>query len=686
MDPQPARGSHLAGGAFWIDGRPTFLYGGELHYFRLAPEVWAERIAQAKRLGLNAIASYIPWIWHEPSPGEFDFTGTSHPARDVARFMQLVADAGLYFVARIGPVSNAELVGEGVPPWVFALEPELQAQRDDGSAFVGVPSYRHPGFLARIATWYDALGPVLAPHLSSAGGNIVLVQLCNEIDMPTWLARQPDRQTHVDEAYSAHVGHAGIKQPDGVISSWPDAARLDWMGFYGNYFAKYVADLAERARIPDVPLMVNVAQWTDHHDRGRGINAPMTTMLFREMASQVPNLVVGGDYYPRRLDYENFHDIPIATEVVRLVSAPGHPVVCPELMAGSNEDRPRIYAADISLLLHTAAGYGLNGLNLYMLAGGENPPGIGLFGKEHDWQAPIAPDGSERPSCGAIKEFGAFLQAHPAFAASHRLIDTHIGFYAPYFQTEYLRGPAIEALERRREAIFQDGLLRTLALANVAFEFVDLERAPLPAGALWVFAEDWMDAKTQGRLASFVNEGGRLMLFPTVPTRDLDGQPCTTLADALALAPMAARTGEVHLQGTTLPVLGAVQTYAFTPRDTVLATTDTGLACAVMRQVGQGTVLAAGFGMRHRFDRQVAITRQWANLLGVTPALQLATPDAIGAVRVGEHQAYISLMNYHDEPLEITGTLLVGGKRRALAAAPLQMPRRSALTLTLAWD
>jgi beta-galactosidase len=692
MNRDPNRGSHLHGGAFCIDGIPTFLYGGEVHYFRLEPAVWAERIAQAKALGLNAIASYIPWIWHEPTPGAFDFTGASHPARNLARFLALVAEAGLHFVARIGPVSNAELVGEGVPPWLFERDPDLQLQRDDGSAFVGVPSYRHPGFLAAVSKWYDALRPVIAPHLASNGGNIVLVQLCNEIDMQTWLARQPDRHTHVEQAYASYVGRPDATQPvDGTTPLWPDAVKLEWMGFYADYFASYVEDLAERAAIFEVPLMVNVAQWTDHHDRGRGINAPMTTMLFREMAKRVPNLVVGGDYYPRRLDYENFHDITIATEVVRMVSTPNYPVVCPELMSGSNEDRPRIYASDISLLLHTAAGYGLNGLNLYMLAGGENPPGIGLFGKEHDWQAPIAPDGSLRPSSEAIKAFGAFLASAPDFASSHKVVDTHIGFYAPYFQSEYLRGPAIEALERRREAIFQDGLLRTLALANISFDLIDLERAPLPKDSLWVFCEDWMDAPTQARLAQFVIDGGRLMLFPTVPTRGLDGQACTTLADALGLQPSEVRTGSVHVAQTSLPILGTVQCFGLAANDEVLATTDEVLAttddgapCAMWRKVGQGAALVAGFGLRHRFDRQVALTRQWAGLLGVTPALKLEPSDAIGVVRVGPFDAYITLLNYHDEALALTGSVLLNGKLVPLALTPLLLPRRSAVTLKMA--
>jgi len=49
-----------------VDGKPTLLLCGEVHYFRLDRNDWEDRIVKAKECGCTVIASYIPWIVHEP--------------------------------------------------------------------------------------------------------------------------------------------------------------------------------------------------------------------------------------------------------------------------------------------------------------------------------------------------------------------------------------------------------------------------------------------------------------------------------------------------------------------------------------------------------------------------------------------------------------------------------------------
>jgi beta-galactosidase len=62
-------------GAFTLGGRRTFLYDGELHYFRVAPALWRPGLERLRAAGMNAVSTYIPWVWHEPEEGRFDFTG-----------------------------------------------------------------------------------------------------------------------------------------------------------------------------------------------------------------------------------------------------------------------------------------------------------------------------------------------------------------------------------------------------------------------------------------------------------------------------------------------------------------------------------------------------------------------------------------------------------------------------------
>ncbi|KAK1576310.1 hypothetical protein Q3G72_012826 [Acer saccharum] len=51
---------------FWKDGHPFQIIGGDLHYFRVLPEYWEDRLLRAKAMGLNNIQTYAPWNLHEP--------------------------------------------------------------------------------------------------------------------------------------------------------------------------------------------------------------------------------------------------------------------------------------------------------------------------------------------------------------------------------------------------------------------------------------------------------------------------------------------------------------------------------------------------------------------------------------------------------------------------------------------
>ncbi len=54
---------------FLLDGRPLQILSGALHYFRVHPDQWSDRIAKARQLGLNTIETYVAWNAHSPHPG-----------------------------------------------------------------------------------------------------------------------------------------------------------------------------------------------------------------------------------------------------------------------------------------------------------------------------------------------------------------------------------------------------------------------------------------------------------------------------------------------------------------------------------------------------------------------------------------------------------------------------------------
>ncbi|WP_336407899.1 beta-galactosidase, partial [Streptomyces caniscabiei] len=39
-----------------------------MHYFRIHPDLWADRLRKARLMGLNTVETYVPWNLHQPDP------------------------------------------------------------------------------------------------------------------------------------------------------------------------------------------------------------------------------------------------------------------------------------------------------------------------------------------------------------------------------------------------------------------------------------------------------------------------------------------------------------------------------------------------------------------------------------------------------------------------------------------
>jgi beta-galactosidase len=148
---------------FLLDGRPLQVVSGALHYFRVHPDQWADRIDKARRMGLNTIETYVAWNFHAPEPDVFDLDGP----RDLGRFLDLVADAGLHAIVRPGPYICAEWDGGGLPAWLFA-QPGVGIRRAE------------PTYLAAVQDYYGHVLPVVAARQVTVGGPVIAVQVENE--------------------------------------------------------------------------------------------------------------------------------------------------------------------------------------------------------------------------------------------------------------------------------------------------------------------------------------------------------------------------------------------------------------------------------------------------------------------------------------------------------------------------
>jgi len=161
-----------------LNGQPTVLKSGELHPARIPVNRWPLVLDQCLALGLNCISIYTFWNIHEPTEGQFNFTGRNN----IAHFCALCAERGLHVILRPGPYVCAEWDGGGLPHWLWTKTTRLRT--DD------------PAFLAPTERYLAALHAHLKPHFAPVGGPIILVQLENEFgSYPTYHIPQPDRDT-----------------------------------------------------------------------------------------------------------------------------------------------------------------------------------------------------------------------------------------------------------------------------------------------------------------------------------------------------------------------------------------------------------------------------------------------------------------------------------------------------------
>lgn len=55
---------------FTLNNKNISLYSGSMHYFRVPPQYWRDRLRKMRAAGLNAVQTYVPWNLHEPEPGK----------------------------------------------------------------------------------------------------------------------------------------------------------------------------------------------------------------------------------------------------------------------------------------------------------------------------------------------------------------------------------------------------------------------------------------------------------------------------------------------------------------------------------------------------------------------------------------------------------------------------------------
>ncbi|KAM9861693.1 Beta-galactosidase [Leucobacter sp. BZR 635] len=220
---------------FLRDGTPHRIIAGALHYFRVHPEQWQDRIRKARLMGLNTIETYVAWNAHEPRRGEWDATGWN----DLGRFLDLVAAEGMDAIVRPGPYICAEWHNGGLPIWVDADERTLRSS--------------DPAYLADVTEYLERVYEIVAPRQTHLGGSVVLVQIENEYGAYGSDKAYLEELVRVTRAAGIDVPLTTVDQPMDDMLADGSLDTLHRTGSFGGRVTERLARLREHQ--PTGPLM-----------------------------------------------------------------------------------------------------------------------------------------------------------------------------------------------------------------------------------------------------------------------------------------------------------------------------------------------------------------------------------------------------------------------------------------------
>ena len=201
-----------------------------------------------------------------------------------------------------------------------------------------------------------------------------------------------------------------------------------------------------------------------------------------------------------------------------------------------------------------------------------------------------------------------------------------------------------------------------------------------------------LPAAVQQTLVDYLRGGGRLLLAGRVPARDMTGEPCTVLRDALGLPPLRTVRGtpefftSVTAHGWAAPRpetrTGFAELYEPAAGDVVLRELSTGHGCGFDIPVGAGRAVV----LSTDYECDLGLWRAAFAALGAAPALThtAAVPGVVLLTSAGRdgHAGgrILHALNLSGYPQELTvaehGRPLLGGET-------LRLPGRRGVMLPL---
>ncbi|MEX2724428.1 MAG: beta-galactosidase [Candidatus Freyarchaeota archaeon] len=517
-----------------------FLLSGEIHYFRVPKKEWRKRLSKLKKAGLDAVSTYIPWNWHEVSPGVFDFQGETVEERDLETFLDYAHEEELGVLAKPGPYICAEWKWGGIPDWLIRRRPEILARNSRGkptfwfSKKAPVITYLHPAYLSQAKEWIKNVGSLLARHQYTEGGSVVLVQIDNEASYGFHF--QP-----FDTDYNDIV--IGGEKGEGLYQRW---LREKYKSIeelnrrYHSSFDSFLVVEPPRKMVNDKRALPWVFDWLDFKEgmvasflgeianvlRSKGVNVPLYTnepyiILPPASISKKSKVVCDTiDLYPQLIqDLESFTEIVKNVELLKAEQANCAPLSL-ELQAGWFDSS--VPDNMVHFLERIAYIHGLKGFNFYMFSGGVNPRNYGTTRRIYYHDAPLDERGEETGKYSVVRRFADFVNSSKK--ATSKLAELSLGYYHPYTYARLVNVKSGTFPEYRTLGTLMDKFMSTVLEVGFNFELVDLRQLPIQKlvqnRVLLVFSFDFMERGVVEKLKEYVKSGGFLVIFPCVPELD----------------------------------------------------------------------------------------------------------------------------------------------------------------------
>lgn len=173
-------------GDFYVNDKATPILSGEMHYSRIPHQYWRHRLQMMKGMGLNTVATYVFWNWHEVEPGVWDFEGD----KNIAEYIKIAGEEGMMVILRPGPYVCAEWEFGGYPWWLQNIE-GMEIRRDNEQ------------FLKHTKLYIDRLFKEVGHLQCTNGGPIIMVQCENEFG--SYVAQRPDIPIEEHRSYNAKI-------------------------------------------------------------------------------------------------------------------------------------------------------------------------------------------------------------------------------------------------------------------------------------------------------------------------------------------------------------------------------------------------------------------------------------------------------------------------------------------------